>query len=89
MAASAMAAATALAVSSDLHAAPDLLGQKIPRVRHPNAEAFPGNVFGIAIGSAVTREDGDMRTKHTFRTTRHHERDPLLHAVRWQIDIRR
>jgi hypothetical protein len=73
----------------DLHAAPDLLGQKIPRVRHPNAEAFPGNVFGIAFGSAVTREDGYMWTKHTLRTTRHHERDPLLHAVRWQIDIRR
>ena len=30
-----------------------------------------------------------MRTKHTFRTARHYERDPLLHAVRWQIDIRR
>ena len=30
-----------------------------------------------------------MRTKHAFRTTRHHESDPLLHAVRWQINIRR
>ena len=73
----------------DLRAASDLLGQKIAGVRHPDAEAFSGNAFGLAIGDVVTREDGDMRTKHTFRTAGHHERDPLFDAVRRQIEIRR
>jgi hypothetical protein len=73
----------------DLHAAPEFLGQEISRLCNPDAQAFPGNGVGLAPNEVGTREDGDMRTKHAFRTTRHHERDPLLHAVRRQIDVRR
>jgi hypothetical protein len=48
-----------------------------------------GNAVGLAPNDVAAREDGDMRTKHTFRTTGHHKRDPLFDAVRRQIDVRR
>jgi hypothetical protein len=71
----------------DLCAAAEFLGQKIPRVCHPNAQTFPGNAVGLPINDGVAREDGEMRTEHTFRATGHHERDPLFDAMRRQIDI--
>ena len=73
----------------DLGAASEFLGQKISRVRHPDAQAFPGNAFGLAISDVVTREDGDVWTKYAFRPARHDESDSLFDAVGGQTDTGR
>ena len=82
IAASAMAVATASAVSSICTPRPSSSGRKSRVLGNPDAKAFPGNAVGLAPNDVAAREDGDMRTKHTFRTTGHHKRDPLVDAVR-------